>query len=158
MVARGRLSFESTGVFGYSDAVRARRSIAAGVVVKRFLCDRCGFTSNARIRALGIGSALTREGAADRADDELTNDALRTLELTPCPRCGHRHRSLRGVLISTAAIVAVVGAPLWLIARLSEDGAPVWFEIAAIAGLALFAIVRLRRALLAARRVELVDS
>ncbi len=78
---------------------------ASSVVETRFafLCERCGYEAMARVVGEGYvetDANVTLSGAQDAAarvldaaEGRAWNDALSTVDLAPCPRCGARSRA-----------------------------------------------------------------
>jgi predicted RNA-binding Zn-ribbon protein involved in translation (DUF1610 family) len=80
-----------------------------------FRCPRCRFETQALVAATGTGLAINGLSMST-ADLDARVDAARSLELCPCPRCGHRSRSALGkVLLLGAVVGALAGAVTGLI-------------------------------------------
>ena len=119
---------------------------------------RCGYVGRARVSAEGYAEAdgarkdALEHDALERAEGAAWNDALTTVELAPCPRCGARDRSrwlawLRAQSVGALAwgVVAalVCGAATFLLHQ-RLDRAPL--AVAAASGLVVAMLVLTVRA------------
>ena len=113
--------------------VQASTSVATSFAYE---CASCDYTGRARVRGEGYAEADGSDVEADAVQDAegaAWNDALTTVELAPCPRCGARDRvrwnawmraQLVGVL-AWGALAALVGSAAIFLLHQRMDFTPI---------------------------------
>ena len=100
-------------------------------------CGACGYVGRARVRGEGYAEADGTDveaHALESAEGAAWNDALTTVELAPCPKCGARDRSRWNAWLRAQVVPAlawggvgglVAGAAVFLLHQ-RMDFTPVW--------------------------------